>query len=133
MNWQPSATSIIIVKTGNRLVSGCINLYYNWGRRGHDRFYWFRKPEYPEKTTDLSKVTYKLNIAWCIKYSSSYFSYIVSFIGGGNIMLYQVHLTIFQLYEVYLIQHYVSSTNKTDNITEIWWGVLDTTLCFLHQ
>ena len=25
-----------------------------------DRFYWWRKPEYPEKTTDLSQVTDKL-------------------------------------------------------------------------
>ena len=25
-----------------------------------NQFYWCRKPEYPEKTTDMSKVTYKL-------------------------------------------------------------------------
>ena len=25
-----------------------------------DQFYWWRKPEYPEKTTDLSQVTDKL-------------------------------------------------------------------------
>jgi hypothetical protein len=33
-------------------------------------FYWWRKPEYPEKTTNLSQVTDKLAV--------------VSFIGGGN-------------------------------------------------
>jgi hypothetical protein len=26
------------------------------------RFYWWRKPEYPEKTTDLTQVTEKLSI-----------------------------------------------------------------------
>jgi hypothetical protein len=27
------------------------------------QFYWWRKPEYPEKTTDLSQVTDKHNVA----------------------------------------------------------------------
>ena len=31
-------------------------LYHNHG----DQFYWWRKPEYPKKTTDLSQATDKL-------------------------------------------------------------------------
>ena len=30
-------------------------------RGGQFEFYWWRKPEYPEKTTDLSQLTNKLN------------------------------------------------------------------------
>ena len=32
------------------------------------QFYWWRKPEYPEITTDLSQVTDKY-ITWCIEYT----------------------------------------------------------------
>ena len=34
------------------------------------QFYWWRKPEYPEKTTDQSQVTDKLYYKCCIKYTS---------------------------------------------------------------
>jgi len=33
------------------------------------QFYWWRKPEYPEKPTDLSQVTNKIHIT-CIEYTS---------------------------------------------------------------
>ena len=34
------------------------------------QFYWWRKPEYSEKTTDLSQVTDKFNTYCCIEYTS---------------------------------------------------------------
>ena len=45
------------------------------------QFYWWRKPEYREKTTDLSQVTDKLNQIYLIKFVS-------------YIMLYRVSLTM---------------------------------------
>ena len=39
------------------------------------QFYWWRKPEYPEKTTDLPQVTDKLNSKYA--YSASIFNIIV--------------------------------------------------------
>ena len=56
------------------------------------QFYWWWKPEYPEKTTDLSQVTDKelIKHLWLVygvqRHLQQCFSYIVavSFIGGGN-------------------------------------------------
>ena len=35
------------------------------------KFYWWRKPVYPKKTTDLPQATYKLNHKGCIEYTIS--------------------------------------------------------------
>jgi hypothetical protein len=35
------------------------------------QFYWWRKPEYPEKTTEMPQVTDKFITSSCIEYTSS--------------------------------------------------------------
>jgi len=46
------------------LLSTAFQLY----REG--QLYWERKPEYPEKTTDLPQITDKFIISSCIEYTS---------------------------------------------------------------
>jgi hypothetical protein len=48
------------------------------------QFYWWRKPEYPEKTTDLPQVTVKL----C------------------HIMLYRVHLAMYRQHQHAILRYY---------------------------
>ena len=59
----------------NQREGGCVVIVFHY--RGGP-IYWWRKPEYPEKTTDLSPLTDKFYHIMCIEYTSPWVGFEVT-------------------------------------------------------